>query len=71
MSLKRNFDGFCWELFQDDSNTFKWKKVSTENEEDLVVSEQGFRRKKECIADAEKAGCPPRVAIFWKTTPFS
>ncbi len=70
MSLKRNFDGFCWELLQDESSHFKWKKTSIENSEDNEMAKEGFLKKKECIADAEKSGCPPKVIIFWKTTPF-
>ncbi|WP_439183305.1 hypothetical protein [Carboxylicivirga taeanensis] len=71
MSLKRNFDGFCWELFQDETNHFKWKKSSIEDNDAFEVAKEGFLKKKECIADAEKAGCPPKVSIFWKTTPFN
>ncbi len=71
MSLKRNFDGSCWELFQDESNHFKCKRSSIENSEEHEMTKEGFLKKKECIADEEKSGCPPKVIIFWKTTPFN
>ncbi|TAJ13836.1 hypothetical protein DMA11_07450 [Marinilabiliaceae bacterium JC017] len=71
MSLKRSFDGFGWELYQDKSNEFHWHKSSNENGEVLLSSKKAFKKKKECIVDAESSGCPADVIIHWKTTPFS